>query len=317
MKPMSRAREALTPAPPSSMAALIAAFLGHLRAERRASPYTQRNYGATLQRFHDFLVAHIGAPPDLSRLSRLETRDFRSFLAARRAEGLDAPSLKLDLSALRSFFAFLRRREGVENDAIAAMRGPKAKERLPRPVSAVDAAALIESAGAGDAPPWVKARDAAIFTLLYGAGLRISEALSLKWRDAPLGERLRVLGKGGKTRDVPVIGAVRDAVGAYWGLCPHVGGKDGPLFFSARGKPLSARLVQRSMARHRAALGLPESATPHALRHAFATHLLAAGGDLRAIQELLGHASIAATQRYTKVDSERLLAVYDKAHPRA
>jgi len=299
------------------MPALIAAFLAHLKAERRASRYTVRNYGATLQRFHDFLTDHLGGPPNLNRLARLETRDFRAFLAARRAEGLDSPSLKLDLSAIRSFYAFLRRREGIDNDAIAAMRGPKTKERLPRPVSAVDAAALIDAAGAGDGPAWLKARDAAIFTLLYGGGLRISEALSLKWRDAPLGERLRILGKGGKTRDVPVIAAVRDAVNAYWGVCPHVIGKDGPLFFSVRGKPLSARLVQRSMARLRAALGLPESATPHALRHAFATHLLAGGGDLRAIQELLGHASIAATQRYTKVDSEQLLAVYDKAHPRA
>lgn len=295
----------------------IGAFLSHLRAERRASAYSLRNYGASLERFYEFLACHLGAPPSLSRLARLDARDFRAFLAARRAEGLAAPSLKLELSALRSFFVFLRRREGIENDAILAMRGPKSSPPLPRPVSAADAKALIARAGEGEEAPWARARDVALFTLLYGAGLRISEALSLRWRDAPLKERLRILGKGGKTRDLPLLAAAREAVNAYWALCPHVAGKDGPLFFSLRGKPLSARAAQAAMARHRAALGLPESATPHALRHAFATHLLAGGGDLRAIQELLGHASIAATQRYTKVDTDALLATYEKAHPRA
>jgi integrase/recombinase XerC len=299
------------------MKALSAAFLSHLKAERRASPYTLRNYGATLDRFAAFLVVHLGAAPTTARLARLEPRDFRAFLASRRKEGLDGASLKLELSALKSFFGFLRRREGIENDAIGVLRGPKAKERLPRPVSPSDAQALIAAAGEGDGAPWVKARDAALFTLLYGAGLRISEALSLRWRDAPLEERLRILGKGGKARDVPVMAVVREAVDAYCALCPYGGAVNDPLYFSVRGKPLTPRLAQRVMARHRSVLGLPESATPHALRHAFATHLLAGGGDLRAIQELLGHASIAATQRYTKVDAERLLSVYESAHPRA
>ncbi len=299
-----------------AMGAAVRRFLAHLKAERRASVHTIRNYGSALERLEAFLTDHLGRRPTTVSLVRLETRDFRSFLAARRAEGLTAASLKLDLSAIRSFFAFLRKREGIENDAISALRGPKLKERLPRPVSQVDAAALIEAAGQ-NAPDWVAARDAAIFTLLYGAGLRISEALSLRWGDAPLGDRLRVLGKGAKTREAPVLPVIRESVEAYRRLCPYGGDADDPLFFSVRGKPLSARLVQRSMADHRRALGLPESATPHALRHAFATHLLSAGGDLRAIQELLGHSSIAATQRYTKVDAERLLSVYDSAHPRA
>lgn len=296
---------------------LAIAFLTYLKAERRASPYTARNYGATLERFLDFLTIYLGRRPAPEALSNLDARSFRSYLAGRKAEGLGGASLRLELSALRSFFAYLRRREGLDNDAITTMRGPKMKERLPRPVSAADADALIEAAREGRGPAWVRARDAAIFVLLYGAGLRISEALSLRWADMPLDERLRIVGKGLKARDIPVIVVVREAVAAYCELCPYGREPEAPLFYSVRGKPLSARLVQHAMSLHRAALGLPESATPHALRHAFATHLLAAGGDLRAIQELLGHASIAATQRYTKVDAARVLAVYDAAHPRA
>jgi integrase/recombinase XerC len=296
---------------------LAISFLTYLKAERRASPYTARNYGATLERFLDFLTTYLGRQPGPEALSRLDARAFRSYLAGRKADGLGSASLRLELSALRSFFAYLRRREDVDNDAITAMRGPKMKQRLPRPVSAADADALIEAAREGGGPAWMRARDAAFFVLLYGAGLRISEALSLRWADIPLGERLRIIGKGSKARDIPVIDVVREAVAAYCDACPYSREPQAPLFYSVRGKPLSARLVQRSMAQHRAALGLPESATPHALRHAFATHLLTAGGDLRAIQELLGHASIAATQRYTKVDAARVLAVYDAAHPRA
>lgn len=295
-----------------------AAFLAHLKAERRASAHTQRNYGATLVRFEGFLGGHLGRPADLGALARLETRDFRAFLAARRADGAGPATAKLDLSALKSFFRFLARRYGVENDAITVMRGPKAKERLPRPVSEADAAALIDGAGAeGRDGAWVGARDDALFMLLYGAGLRISEALSLRWGDAPLGARLRVRGKGAKTRDVPLIAPVRDMIERYRALCPYGRDAGDPLFFSVRGKPLSPRLAQRALERRRKALGLPDSATPHALRHSFATHLLARGADLRAIQELLGHASIAATQRYVKVEAERLLSVYEQAHPRA
>ena len=298
-----------------------ARFERHLKAEKRASPYTLRNYAAALERFDAFLVAYRGEAATLALLAELEARDFRAFLAERRREGLAPPSLKLELSALKSFYKFLRKRAGVENDAIAAMRGPRMKERLPRPVSAADAEALIARAATTKPSPraehWEQARDAALLTLLYGAGLRISEVLSLRWKDAPLEDALRIRGKGGKTRLAPIIPAARDAVSVYTQQCPYGGEADDPLFFSSRGKPLSATLAQRTMRRLRGALGLPDSATPHALRHAFATHLLAAGGDLRAVQELLGHASLAATQRYTRVDAETLLKVFDKAHPRA
>ena len=303
------------------LAAHRARFERHLRAEKRASPYTLRNYAAALERFEAFLIAYRGAPVRLETLSALETRDFRAYLAERRKEGLAPPSLKLEVSALKSFYRFLRKRAGVENDAIAAMRGPRTKERLPRPVAAADAAAMIEEAATAKASertePWEQARDAALLMLLYGAGLRISEALSLRRGDAPLAETLRIKGKGAKIRAVPAIREAREAVDAYMALCPYGTDADDPLFFSKRGKPLSPALAQRTVRRLRARLGLPDSATPHALRHAFATHLLAAGGDLRSIQELLGHASLAATQRYTKVDAENLLRVFDKAHPRA
>lgn len=300
----------------SEFRAAIAAFLASLKSERRASRYTVRNYGATIERFADHLEA-VRGPMTLKSVENLDARTIREFLAERKADGVTAATMKLDLSALRSFFAFLRRREGVDNDAIATLGGPKAKLRLPRPVSEADAAALIARAANENALPWVKARDVAIFTLLYGAGLRISEALSLKAGDAPFGDSVRILGKGAKFRDAPLIPPVREALNDYARLVPFPADAGALLFRSIRGKALSPRAVQRMMAAHRAALGLPDSATPHALRHAFATHLLAAGGDLRAIQELLGHASIAATQRYAKIDAERLLAVYDAAHPRA
>ncbi|GJL90895.1 tyrosine recombinase XerC [Hyphococcus sp.] len=296
-------------------------FARWLKAEKRASGYTLRNYSAALERFDDFMTGYRGEVITLDHLARFETKDFRAFLAERRNEGLAPPSIKLELSALKTFYGFLRKRADIDNDAIAIMRGPKAKERLPRPVSADDAEALINAAQTlkttRQKENWEQARDAALITLLYGVGLRISEALSLRWRNAPLGETLRIKGKGGKTRMVPVVPAARDSIEAYVALCPYGGEADDPLFFSTRGKPLSATLAQRTMAKLRAALGLPDSATPHALRHAFATHLLSAGGDLRSIQELLGHSSLAATQRYTKIDRDSLLHVFDKAHPRA
>lgn len=291
-------------------------FVRHLRAEKRASPYTVRNYEATLERFSAFLVAHLGKAPEARDLERLELIDFRAFLSGRREEGLGPASLKLELSALKSFYRFLRKRHDVGNDAIEAMRGPKLKEKLPRPIDASSAERLIERAGEGK-KPWIAARDVAIFTLLYGAGLRISEALSLKIREAPFGEALRIKGKGAKTRLVPLIPAARETLEVYVALRPLAASGDDPLFLSARGKALGPRIVQAEMKKHAVALGLDAGATPHALRHAFATHLLAAGGDLRAVQELLGHVSIAATQRYTKIDAEGLLAAYRGAHPRA
>lgn len=304
-----------------SLSGWRARFARYLKAERRASIYTQRNYLATLERFEQFLVDYRGVRLTVDQLSMLDAREFRAYLASRRGEGLSPSSLKLELSALKSFFKFLKRRAEVDNDAISLVRGPKAKERLPRPVSANDAVALIEAAATvnttSQKQPWERARDAALITLLYGAGLRISEALSLRWREAPFGDVLRVHGKGAKTRDVPIIDVVRESIGAYQRICPFGGSADDPLFFSKRGKALSATLAQRTMQQLRAIVGLPETATPHALRHSFATHLLSAGGDLRSIQELLGHSSLAATQRYTKVDAENLLRTFDKAHPRA
>jgi integrase/recombinase XerC len=301
---------------PQGINQLIAEFVRHLRAEKRASVYTVRNYQATLERFSLFLAGHLGRTPDRAALERLELLDFRSFLSHRRDEGLGPASLKLELSALKSYYRFLSRRHDLQNDAIGAMRGPKLKAKLPRPVDAGGADALIALAGEAK-EPWVAARDVAILTLLYGAGLRISEALSLRISDAPFGEALRIKGKGGKTRLAPLLPAIRTALGDYLSLRPAAKAASDPLFLSVRGKPLSARIVQRDMKKHARALGLDESATPHALRHAFATHLLVAGGDLRSIQELLGHASIAATQRYTKIESEALLKTYRSAHPRA
>lgn len=298
------------------LTALVAAYVRHLRAERRASPYTIRNYESALRGFEAFAREHFGKAPARADLERIELSDFRGFLARRRAEGLGAASLKVELSALKGFFRYLERREGVSNDAIAAMRGPKLKPKLPRPVDATSAETLLDLSDPSRAA-WVGARDDALFTLLYGAGLRISEALSLTRAEAPEGETLRVLGKGAKERIVPVIPAVRDAINAYLGLCPYTQAPGAPLFLSLRGKPLNPRIAQGEMKRRAKLLGLPESATPHALRHAFATQLLAAGGDLRAIQELLGHASIAATQRYTKIDAAALVKAHRAAHPRA
>jgi len=296
--------------------ALVARYLGYLRAERRASRHTIRNYAMTLDRFSMFLRDHFGGQQTGARLAALELLDFRSFLSSRRKEGLGESSMKLEVSALKSFFRYLNRRLGVSNDAINALRGPKRKERLPRPVDAASAMTLIDTAAEAKAP-WIAARDVAVFMLLYGAGLRISEALSLKMSDAPFGETIRIKGKGAKTRIVPLIPEARKALERYLELRRAAESGDEPLFLSLRGKQLSPRLVQMTMKAHARALGLDDSATPHALRHAFATHLLAAGGDLRSIQELLGHASIAATQRYTKIDMEGLLNDYRMAHPRA
>lgn len=301
---------------PDGIDDFIVRFIRHLRAERRASPYTVRNYHAALTRFSDFLKNHLGRTPTAKALEGLELLDFRAFLAMRREEGLGPASLKVDLSALKSFYRFLGRRHDLRNDAIAALRGPKLKQKLPRPVAPDDAARLIDAAAEGKSP-LIAARDVAVFLLLYGAGLRISEALSLVVGDAPFGEALRIKGKGAKMRVVPLLPAVREALSHYMSLRRPPTSSDEPLFLSIRGKALLPRAVQLEMKKHARALGLDDSATPHALRHAFATQLLAAGGDLRAIQELLGHASIAATQRYTKVDAERILAAYRGAHPRA
>lgn len=253
----------------------------------------------------------------MAGLGAVSPRDLRSWQARLREDGLSSRSVARALSAVKSFHRWLADAEGVEATAVLSARGPKSPARLPRPVAADAAAALIDHAAVDHSEPWIAARDAAVLTLLWGAGLRISEALSLNQRDAPLPDVLRIIGKGGKQRIVPVLPAARDAVEEYKRLQPYDPGPDGPLFIGARGKRLNPRIVQKAMEQGRMALGLPASATPHALRHSFATHLLEAGGDLRAIQELLGHASLSTTQVYTAVDQARLLDIYDKAHPRA
>ena len=250
--------------------------------------------------------------PDMDQLLALQARDVRAFLAARRGEGVGSRSLSRTLSALRMFFRFLERRGYGKNDAVRAVALPKLPHSVPKPLPAPKATALVESAdiASPDAPDWIAARDTAVLALLYGSGLRISEALSLARKDAPVRGRdmLRVKGKGDKTRVVPVLPIVREAVERYLALCTIPLGSDDPLFVGARGAGLSPRIIQLAIARARGALGLPETATPHALRHSFATHLLGAGADLRAIQELLGHASLSTTQGYTEVDREHLLA---------
>ncbi len=305
------------PALPASEA--LAAFLDHLRGERRASPRTVEAYARDVSAFLGFLAEHAGEEPTLSALSALEARDLRAYLAHRRRD--DAPlsprSLARALAAIRSFFRYLARRYGLKNDDIALVRGPKAPRTAPRPVDETAARALLDLADEEGREPWVGARDAAVLALLYGAGLRISEALALTGGDAPLGEAARIQGKGGKTRIAPILPAVHEAVEAYRGQCPFALIDEAPLFRGFRGGPLGARAVQKTVAKLRGFLGLPESATPHALRHAFATHLLAGGADLRSIQELLGHADLSTTQIYAEVDLESLRETYERAHPRA
>ncbi len=307
-------------APPTAEAALDA-FIAHLAHERRAAPNTLEAYRRAIGYYLAFLTAHKEGAPSMADLGVVSAGDLRAFLAHRRSSGRDGPlsprTLSQSLAAVRSFHRWLDRRGGVENGGIALVRGPRHKPSLPRPVSEDQAAGLIEEAARGPDAPWEGLRDAAVLTLLYGCGLRISEALSLKVEDAPLPAVLRITGKGSKTRLAPVLPAVGAAVEAYRAACPYPLAKGEPLFRASRGGALSPRHVQASMARLRGALGLSDRATPHALRHSFATHLLGAGADLRSIQELLGHASLSTTQRYTAVDAERLLAVYAKAHPRA
>ena len=296
------------------------AWLQHLAHERRASPRTLEAYGAGVSAYLTFLEGHLGETVTVAHLGAATPQDLRAYLAARRggASPLAARSLAQALSTIRSFHRYLDKRLDTPNAAIALVRGPRLKPGTPRPVTEAQARGLIaETDGDGDAAPWVAARDQAVLTLLWGCGLRISEALALKAGDAPLSESLRILGKGGKTRLVPVLPAVREAVEAYRVLVPFVATSEAPLFRAVRGGPLTPRHVQATVQRVRGRLGLSERATPHALRHAFATHLLGAGADLRAIQELLGHASLTTTQRYTAVDAAGLLSAYNGAHPRA
>ncbi|MGD9540994.1 tyrosine recombinase XerC [Methylocystis sp.] len=297
-----------------------ASWLSYLAGERRASRHTVEAYGRDLAAFLSFLTDHLGARPDAAELKALQPADLRAFLAQRRRDGLESRSLLRAFAAVRNFLRFLEKKGLARTDVFGAVRPPKRPHSLPKALTVTDARDIVDPAQrAGEArEPWVIARDAAVLALLYGAGLRISEALSIARDEAPVGaaDRVTILGKGGKSRTVPVIAPVRAAVEAYIALCPcDLAG--GPLFVGARGGPLSPRIVQLAVERLRGALGLPDSATPHALRHSFATHLLGKGGDLRTIQELLGHASLSTTQIYTAVDKARLLDAYRSAHPRA
>jgi integrase/recombinase XerC len=309
---------ALSAAP--DLAAAVGAWLRRLGAERRMSPLTIEAYGRDARQFLAFLAERFGAPPSISDFVGCAPVDLRAFLARRRTEGVQGRSLQRALSSLRSLARHIAR-EGGATSALGAVRAPKAARRLPRPLAPADAKAIATtSPREGEARErWVLARDAAVLALCYGAGLRISEALSIRRADAPVGavETITVVGKGRKTRVAPVIVPVRRAIEDYLALCPYALKADGPLFVGAKGGRLSPRIVQLAMERMRSALGLPDSATPHALRHSFATHLLARGGDLRTIQDLLGHASLSSTQVYTNVDGARLLAAYRSAHPRA
>jgi integrase/recombinase XerC len=296
----------------------IADWLSWLTGERRASPHTLAAYGSDLAQFLDFLAEHRGGVPALGDLEMLAPADFRAFLAARASAQLMRSSSARAMSVLRGFFRFLDRRGLVKNAALAAVRTPKLPKSLPRALSIAEAQDALERAPALASRAWEGKRNLAIFTLLYGGGLRIGEALGLKRREAPVkAGAITITGKGNKTRLVPVLPQVATAIADYLAACPHELLPEGPLFVGLRGKALNPRQVQGQMAKLRLLLGLDERATPHALRHSFATHLLAEGADLRAIQELLGHASLSTTQRYTAVDAARLAAVYDKAHPRA
>jgi integrase/recombinase XerC len=300
----------------------LASWLAHLSAERRLSPKTVEAYERDVRQFLVFLCGHLGSRVTLSALSRLQPLDIRAFMAARRAEGVSSRSLMRMLAGARSFARFLERNGKGKVGALSAVRTPKLAKTLPKPLAIAAAKRIADTdlRAGEEREPWILARDAAVLALLYGSGLRVSEALALKRRDmpAPGGEdAVTVTGKGNKSRMVPVLAQVTRLAAEYIALCPYELPAEGSLFVGARGGPLSPRIVQLAMARLRGALGLPDSATPHALRHSFATHLLARGGDLRAIQELLGHASLSTTQMYTAVDTDRLMEVYRNAHPRA
>ncbi len=300
-----------------ALVAVLRNWTRFLCSERRLSEKSVSAYLRDIRDLFRFLAEHHGGALEPAALGTLELADFRAFLAARRRRGLSGRSLARTLSALRNFFRFLERHEGIRCDALSAVQSPRVPRRVPHPLSEDAAAEVLEEVAERAAADWIGARDAAVLTLLYGCGLRISEALALDCDDVDGDETLRIRGKGGKERLVPLLPVVVAAIESYRSRCPHALCGTDPLFVGVRGQRLGARAVQKAMARARRALGLPESATPHALRHSFATHLLAGGGDLRVIQELLGHASLSTTQVYTEVDTASLLAAYDKAHPRA
>ena len=306
----------------AEVASEAARWRGYLADERRMSPKTVEAYERDVRQFLGFLAEHLGGRVTLAALTRLAPQDVRAFMAARRAGGIGGRSLMRSLAGVRSFARFLERNGKGRVGALNAVRTPKIGKTLPKPIAIPAAKRLTETElrEGEERAPWVFARDAAVLALLYGSGLRISEALGLARDDVPepgRGDTITVTGKGNKQRMVPVLAQVLKLIADYVALCPYDLAAGTALFVGTKGGRLSPRIVQLAMARLRGALGLPETATPHALRHSFATHLLARGGDLRAIQELLGHASLSTTQIYTAVDTDRLIEVYRSAHPRA
>ena len=298
-------------------AALAARWTDWLAHGRRRSVHTVRAYRGSVDRFLAFLGPHLGGVPSGDALAALGRADFRAFLAARRTGGAGQATIARDVAAIRDFFGWAAENAGLECAGLSGLRPPKVPRRAPRPLGFADAARVADVMGEGARLPWIAARDSAVALLLYGCGMRVAEALSLTGAALPPGEALRVTGKRGRTRIVPLLPVVAEAMRAYAKLCPHPLARAAPLFRGVRGGALEAGEVRRAMRRARAAMGLPASATPHALRHSFASHLLARGADLRAIQELLGHASLSSTQVYTEVDAARLIDVYAHAHPRA
>lgn len=297
----------------TASAALIEEWRAHLALDRRRSVHTVRAYVATAERLTDFLRTHLGREPARNVLAGLSTADLRAFLADRRRDGIVNVSAARELSAIRGFLKFV----GGEEARVPAVKGPRVKRGVPRPIAPDEVLALAEDISEQRSEAWIGARDWAVLMLLYGGGLRISEALGLTGDALPLGETLRVTGKRGKTRIVPLLPQVRAAIEGYLSLCPWPTEKHQPIFRGARGGPLSPALIRRAVQGARGRLGLSERTTPHALRHSFATHLLGRGADLRSLQELLGHASLSSTQVYTQVDAAHLLDVYRNAHPRA
>ncbi|MEK9683411.1 MAG: tyrosine recombinase XerC [Rhodospirillaceae bacterium] len=295
----------------------ISDWLRWITHEKRASNNTIDAYSRDLASFLKFLTSHLGSQPTLSDFEKLEARDYRGFLADRAKHGISQSSIARSMSTIRSLFRFLDKMGLVANSSIRTVRAPSPKAPIPKPLTKLEAKEFLDAIQDQVNVPWVIERDLALFTLLYGCGLRIAEAIALNDADIPNGDVLRVIGKGNKERIVPVLPIVRDSIKSYVSIRPFSILPDGPLFRGVRGKRLNPGVVQRKMRELRTSLGLNESATPHALRHSFATHLLSAGGDLRTIQELLGHESLSTTQRYTSVDSESLKLAYQKSHPRA
>ncbi len=297
--------------------AALAEWLAGMKAVNGVSANTVEAYGRDVAGFLAFIGSHHGGAEGLGPLTRVNQSDMRAWMAHERGRGVAARSLARELSAVKTFYRWLGEREGFEPTAVLSARTPKFRRKLPRPLAPEAAREMLDLVESQSQQTWIGARDQAVVTLLYGCGLRISEALALRGADQPLPEVLRIAGKGGKERIVPVLPVAREAVAAYLRICPWPVEPEAPLFRGARGGALHPRMIQKAVEKVRMQMGLPATATPHALRHSFATHLLEAGGDLRAIQELLGHASLSTTQAYTAVDTARLMQVYDRTHPKA